>query len=183
MLITEPYRELNRQLHAARVDYGAFSAKWAKQIIELVQMIGAKTILDYGCGKGGLGRALSHLVVINYDPAVGGLERMPDPADLVVCTDVLEHIEPECLEGVLDDLLRCTIRGIFLTIATRPAAKVLADGRNAHLIQQSLNWWLPKVMDRWSLRLLQATEGEFAVFAVRPINVNPHPGNGNGSAL
>ena len=166
-LISEPYRDLNKQLHATRPDYGANSAKWAKQVSELVFALQAKTLLDYGCGKGALGKALSHLLVANYDPAIEGLNETPEPADLVVCTDVLEHIEPDCLDSVLDDLKRCALMAVFLTVATRPAVKTLADGRNAHLIQMPMKWWLPKIMERWDLRMVQATPLEFAIFALK----------------
>ncbi len=113
---------------------------------------------------------------MGYDPAIEGLDDEPEPADLVVCGDVLEHIEPECLDAVLDDLKRCTVKAIFLTVATRPAKKTLSDGRNAHLIQQPAEWWLPKIMQRWELQAFHATVGEFAVFAT----VKSVAGNGAG---
>jgi len=157
------YRDLNRRLHETRPDYGAGIAtrQCYGPIGELARNLGAKSILDYGCGKGGLGRALSHMTVIGYDPAIPGLDKRPSPADLVVCTDVLEHIEPECLDEVLDDLMRCAAKGVFLTVATRPAQKVLEDGRNAHLIQQGADWWVPKLMARWEMWVFQAQADEF----------------------
>jgi len=173
MLATESYRALNRQLHEERPDYGALGVKWAAQVQDIARAVDAKTILDYGCGKGSLGRALSHLLVMNYDPAMPGLDATPDPADLVVCTDVLEHIEPDCLNAVLDDLKRCALKAIFMTVATRPAKKFLPDGRNAHLIQEPLRWWLPKIVERWDLRMLNAIADEFALFALREGN-NAH---------
>jgi 2-polyprenyl-3-methyl-5-hydroxy-6-metoxy-1,4-benzoquinol methylase len=69
------------------------------------------------------------------------MDAAPEPHDIVACTDVLEHIEPDCLDDVLKDIRRCTKKVAFLLIATRPAIKVLADGRNAHLIQQPYTWW------------------------------------------
>lgn len=48
----------------------------------------------------------------------------------VYMTGVLEHIEPECLEQVLDHLQRLTRKIALLNIVTRPANKVLADGHN-----------------------------------------------------
>ena len=48
--------------------------------------------------------------------------------------ELMEHIEPECLEEVLDNLQWLSLKAVFLVIATRPAKKMLADGRNAHLI-------------------------------------------------
>ena len=94
-------------------------------------------------------KALDHLGVGGYDyhpfdpafPEYGD----PQPADLVCCIDVLEHIEPEFLDTVIAELARITVKLGFFTIATGPAAKTLADGRNAHLIQQPSSWWLPKL--------------------------------------
>src|SRR6187402_3606554 len=132
-LISEDYRRLNQQLHADRADYGASGQKWANTVRELAKSLPATTILDYGAGKRTLERALG-FGISNYDPAVAEISAPPEPADLVVCTDVLEHIEPERIDALLDDLRRLTIRAVFLSVATRPAKKTLADGRNAHLI-------------------------------------------------
>lgn len=103
-------------------------------------------ILDYGCGKRTLEEALG-FPIANYDPAIPGLDEAPQPADIVSCTDVLEHIEPDCLPAVLSDIRRVTKRAVFLTIATRPAKKFLADGRNAHLIQQPARWWVEQLWE------------------------------------
>lgn len=163
MLITETYRKLNEQLHKDREDYGVGGHKFARQVQDIARQIGASTILDYGCGKRTLEKALGYSI-INYDPALPGLDAVPDPADLVVCTDVLEHIETECLNDVLADLHRVTSDTILLTVATRSAKKVLADGTNAHKIIQDARWWLPKLMDRFELINFLGAEGEF--FAV-----------------
>ena len=98
-----------------------------------------------------MGEALSHLMVIPYDPSIPGIDEPPEPHDMVVSLDVLEHIEPDCLDAVLDEIKRCALKAVFLTINMMPAAKTLADGRNAHLIQKPIEWWLPKLMDRWHL--------------------------------
>jgi hypothetical protein len=82
---------------------------------------------------------------------------------MVVCTDVLEHIEPENVDDVLDDLQALTRRVGFFVIATRPAKKILEDGRNAHLIQHGLDWWLPKLWTRFHIRTLKAEDHEFMV--------------------
>jgi hypothetical protein len=71
---------------------------------------------------------------------------------MVVCTDVLEHIEPEHLDAVLRHVCSLAKKAVFLQIATRPAKKCLPDGRNAHLTVQSAEWWLAKIPARieWS---------------------------------
>ncbi len=77
--------------------------------------------------KGLLAKGID-VVTSEYDPAVAGKDLPPEPADLVVCTDVLEHIEPDCLDDVLSDLARLTKKVLLVNISTRPAVKVLADG-------------------------------------------------------
>ena len=165
VLISEEYRSLNRELHERRADYGTTAPKYSGQVAEMASVLGATSILDYGCGKGLLGAALSHLLIAEYDPAIPGKDEPPEPADLVVSIDVMEHIEPDHLDDVLDDLQRLAIKGVFVTVATYLAAKTLADGRNAHLIVEGPEFWLPKFMERFDLRLFQATANEFAVFA------------------
>lgn len=166
MLITESYRKQNAQLHAERPDYGRLGAsKWADTVRKLADKYWATTILDYGCGKGLLRGALMiyGLDVRNYDPAIEEWAATPEPAELVVCNDVLEHIEPDCLEAVLDDLKRVTLKAGLFVIATGPAKKTLPDGRNAHLIQQPARWWLPMICERWEPVLVQRDETAQAV--------------------
>lgn len=143
MLITEEYRELNARLHRTNEHYGTSGQKYAAAVAELMKEHGPD-VLDYGCGKRTLQQALN-LPIRNYDPALPEYSAKPEPADIVACTDVLEHIEPACLDEMLRDLRRCTKKVAFVTIATGPAKKFLADGRNAHLIQQGSRWWLPKL--------------------------------------
>lgn len=162
MLISETYRQLNTDLHRTNDNYGANGHRYARYVQDIVQQTGAQTVLDYGCGKGTLAHALPHLLIRNYDPALPQWSDPPEPADLVVCGDVLEHIEPECLDGVLDDLKRVTRKAALLVVATRPAKKTLADGRNAHLIQEPSRWWLGKILSRFDLWMFQKTDGEFS---------------------
>lgn len=148
MLITPAYVEQNQQLFKVEPDYGTSGKTWAKYVRSLAP--NPRSILDYGCGRRTLEQALG-FPIQNYDPCIKGFEDPPDPADMVVCTDVLEHIEPECLDAVLNDLKRVTRKKGFFVIATRRAAKTLADGRNAHLIVQPPEWWLPKLQERFSV--------------------------------
>jgi hypothetical protein len=92
---------------------------------------------------------------------------------MVACIDVLEHIEPDLIDNVLDDLQRLTQEIGFYSISTEPAEKTLPDGRNAHLILQSPHWWLNKIMDRFELQTFQVIEGGCFVI-VRPKNVLIH---------
>lgn len=155
LLISEDYRKMQQQLHQ-NPDYGVASVHYAPLVAQVIEGVGAQEMLDYGAGKGRLATALkAHisrpLPVRHYDPAIPEWSAAPAPCNFVACIDVLEHIEPELLDHVLDDLRR-VVSGVGLfTVHTGAAAKFLADGRNAHLIQQPPAWWLPKFLARFEL--------------------------------
>lgn len=146
MIISKEYIEQNRLLHESRPDYGTSGEKWAKYIDELIENVGFSTILDIGAGKQTLSKALPHRKIVDYDPAIPGLDVEPEPAELTICTDVLEHIEPVHLNAFLRFLKEKTQRRLFIVISTRPAGKTLADGRNAHLIVQPGAWWRARLL-------------------------------------
>jgi Methyltransferase domain len=165
-LISPQYKAEQEALHA-KGGYGTASIGFAKAVTELIDKTGAKSLLDYGCGRMcNLARHIDpghDVEYIAYDPGVPEFSQQAEPADLVTCIDVLEHIEPELLENVLRDLRRCVQGFGFFTVHTGPAVKVLSDGRNAHLIQQPPSWWLPKIMDLFELRTFQALPNGFLV--------------------
>jgi len=90
------------------------------------------SLLDYGSGKGTLKKCFDEILertqdefyeqlkIYEYEPAFPD-KLHKEPCDLVVALDVLEHIEPICLEDVLDDIAKLTKKCFFATIATRPA--------------------------------------------------------------
>lgn len=166
MLLTDAYREEQKILHS-RGNYGTASLQYGQIVSDIINKSGALTVLDYGCGsKQSLRKVLcpAHDVLYRgYDPAVDEYAVEPKPSDLVVCIDVLEHIEPECLDDVLDHLKSLSPKLAFLTVHTGPAGKTLSDGRNAHLIQQPSSWWLPKIIERWDLDRFQRTKRGFSV--------------------
>jgi len=137
---TDEYRQLNTQLHKDKLEYGVGGGKHANTVIKLAESIKSHSILDYGCGKGYLAKAIP-FPIWEYDPAIPTKATPPRAADLVVCTDVLEHIEPECLEAVLIDLHRVVLKIGYFIINTGPARKTYADGRNTHLLQEGRAWW------------------------------------------
>ena len=165
-VISESYRAEQANMHSAG-NYGTASLAWGEFVSELIDRTGVTSILDYGCGSM---RNLTKVLDVGhdveyqgYDPAVPAFSAEPEPAQLVVCIDVLEHIEPDRLDAVLDHLQSKTQNKAFFTVHTGPAVKVLSDGRNAHLIQEPPSWWLPKLMSRWELAQFQAMKNGFWV--------------------
>lgn len=173
-LITPEYQRLQSEFHLQRPDYGVSSGRHCDNIIQLAQALNTRDILDYGCGKAALQKGIPWPIQ-NYDPCMEEYLRRPKPATIVVCTDVLEHIEIDCLAAVLDDLRTLTGQALFVNVACRPAKKVLQDGRNAHLIQESPNWWLSWLLPRFNLQSFQATKGDFTALltALGPVVVEP----------
>jgi hypothetical protein len=159
-LISEGYRELQQQLHDTG-KYGGVAAYYAGLVNQILTRLEVTHLLDYGCGsKVELSKHIKtnqKLTYQAYDPGVREYAGDPVPAQLVCCIDVLEHIEPERLDDVLDHLASLTEVAAFLTIHIGPAQKVLADGRNAHLIQKPVDWWLPKLMQRFDVQTMQVT--------------------------
>jgi hypothetical protein len=154
-LISDEYRALQHELHS-RGNYGVSGQKWAENVRALASAYECDTVLDYGSGRGTLRQALAlgpapPFMIREYDPCIPEKAGMPQPADLVFCGDVLEHIEPEFLGNVLDHLRVLTLKIFYAVIATQPAAKYLADGRNAHLIIEGPAWWLPRLQANWAM--------------------------------
>lgn len=162
MLISDQYRDQNAEMHRTKPIYGSYGAVWAMPALEIAERRECKTILDYGCGKGEFGRlmreATDSVAVVDYDPAIEGKTFAP-PCDLIVCTDVLEHVEPECLDDVLRHICHIATKAVFFNIATRPAEKHLPDGRNAHLIIQPAHWWKGQIEKYFDIETWNVEEG------------------------
>ena len=170
-LISEEYRKIQQDLHADEsVVYGTASRVYAPLVSQIVNKMIVTHVLDYGCGHKlnllnnlEIGHKLTYQA---YDPAVEEFADRPVPAQMVCCIDVLEHIEPEYLDNVLDDLRKLTEVILFCSIDLAPARKTLSDGRNAHLIQEPMEWWLPKLWERFELQTVQmSNEHAFYVIA------------------
>lgn len=176
MLITADYQQEMRKLHVENPVFGIASTYRARDIRWLMEELGFRTVLDYGSGKGRLGKALKawdyEIQVVNYDPGLPEFAVDPHPEDFVACVDVLEHIEPDCLDDVLAHL-KSKIRKVgYLTIAHYPAGKFLSDGRNAHLIVQEPEWWRQKLA-KAGFKFHPLTRWEHPTSIVRVVTEQP----------
>jgi 2-polyprenyl-3-methyl-5-hydroxy-6-metoxy-1,4-benzoquinol methylase len=152
-LISSEYKRLNAEKHASSPEYGTRSGKHLTHIAGHANTYGITNILDYGCGKAELEEGLKEggFKVTSYDPCIEKYSVRPLPADMVVCTDVLEHVEPEYLDNVLADIAGLTKQYAYFNISLMEAMKTLPDGRNAHLIVQPWQWWAEKLREYFTL--------------------------------
>ena len=116
------------------------------------------SVLDYGCGHGGLMATIKEVYpdmqVEGYDPGNPAYNRMPKRSfDAVISGDVFEHIEPEHLDATLQLISSKILRCGWFRIACYPAKKPLPDGRNAHLIIEPPAWWRNKILSNMQVTI------------------------------
>ena len=159
--ITEEYRKLQQDLHKDP-NYGQASLGYAPIVANIIRGLNIKTVSDYGAGKKNLLIGLNQSEInLNeyypYDPSFPEYGP-PKAADLVCCIDVLEHIEPDLIDNVIDDLSKITTNFGFFTVHMEAAKRKLSDGRNAHLIQKPSSWWLGKLIKYFDILHLETTD-------------------------
>ena len=62
--------------------------------------------------------------------------------DVVISTDVVEHIPEEDIAWVLDKIFAYATQALYVVAACYPAQKHLPDGTNAHCTLQPPEWWV-----------------------------------------
>lgn len=148
-MISDKYKNEIAYVHTKSDDFGSRGFNWGYLVAGIMKLEGCVSVVDFGCGKNTLCYSLTKagLGATGYDPGIPGLDKMPVAADLVVCTDVLEHIEPEHLDATMQELIKLAKKRLFVAVSTRPAGRILPSGRNAHLIVESGDWWRDKFIE------------------------------------
>lgn len=131
----------------------------AERIQGLIAAHGARTILDYGSGKGMQygpmninfpdGRHFDSIKdfwgverIACYDAGYPPFSTLPtEKFDGVISTDVMEHIPEEDLPWILDEIFGYARKFVFGNIASYLALKVMPNGENAHCTVQPPEWW------------------------------------------
>ncbi|MBI4292896.1 MAG: class I SAM-dependent methyltransferase [Betaproteobacteria bacterium] len=134
----------------------------APHIKRLIEMTGAKTLLDYGAGKGQqylaqpiadetgqMHRGIAAwwgVTVRCFDPGYAPFSALPgEEFDGVISTDVLEHCPEEDLPWILGEMFSHARKFLFASVACYPAGKHLPNGQNAHCAIKPPEWWRPLI--------------------------------------
>lgn len=137
----DTYLEQAKQYHKDDKNWqGVALKKFIPAINQIIKDKDIESILDYGCGK-----AKYHPEEWNatkYDPAVPEYQNKPtDKFDLVISTDVLEHIPVDNLKDAIDEIFSYSKKWVFVSVCCRKANAILPNGYNAHATIESAKWW------------------------------------------
>ncbi len=148
-MISEDYKNQLVKLHKSSV-FGDMKTI-PSDVRLLIEKYNVSSILDFGCGKGLLVESLKkefpNIKVYGYDPSDTDKNVLPENVDMIISFDVLEHIEPNFINETLINLKTICNKVMHHVIACHPAKRILEDGRNAHLIVESPEWWKVKILE------------------------------------
>jgi hypothetical protein len=141
MSLYDIYLEQAKLYHQEdKIWQGTSIINYIPKINQIIKDKDIKTILDYGCGK-----AKHHPKewnAIKYDPAIQDYQNKPqDKYDLVISTDVLEHIPVENLKQTIEEIFGYSNKWVFVSVCCRKAEAILPNGYNAHATIESAKWW------------------------------------------
>jgi hypothetical protein len=157
--------EPRRGIPAEKTFKGNSLLPQAHHIRRLVRETGARSLLDYGSGKGlqyklkeftgpdertpypGVKAYWGVAEVRCYDPGYAPFSELPTGQfDAVVCTDVLEHCPEEDLDWILDELFSFARKFVFANVACFAALKHLPSGANVHCTVKPVQWWHARIL-------------------------------------
>ena len=165
--LLDSYKELHKEEGKFR---GISLVPLVPTLINVIKENNCKTLLDYGCGKAipyskkecksiGLKKPVQELCNLDsfdlYDPAYPKYNKLSKKKyDIVVCTDVMEHIAEQDIDWVLKDILSHSKKAVFLNISCQPALKHFKEGKfkgqNVHVSVFHGTWWSDKVKNIWN---------------------------------
>ena len=165
--LLDSYKELHKEEGKFR---GISLVPLVPTLMNIIKENNCKTLLDYGCGKAipyskkecksiGLKKPVQELCNLDsfdlYDPAYPKYNKLSKKKyDIVVCTDVMEHIAEQDIDWVLKDILSHSKKTVFLNISCQPALKHFKKGKfkgqNVHVSVFHGTWWSDKVKNIWN---------------------------------
>lgn len=146
------YREMaaeGQQFHGMSLNTHALA------IGKLIRANDVRNVLDWGCGRGDPYRGpykvwrewgVKWFDIWLYDPAFQQHDKLPPPDkkfDLVICSDVLEHVPEEDVDEFVARLFRHAGKVVWASVCCRPAKKTFPqNGENLHVTIRPLQWWI-----------------------------------------
>lgn len=135
---------------------------YINDIGKLIRLTSAKTLLDFGCGKGeqytnkdlmkkwgGVPSDKWGIMPTLYDPAVESHNQFPEGKfDGVISTDVMEHVPEDSIDIVLEQIYSKADKFVFLAIATylgKSTSYKLPNGKQPHITVRQDRWWIDKI--------------------------------------
>lgn len=146
--------ELYKQMHEDEKRFpGESLRQHAPMIARLIELYNAKSLLDYGCGKGKQYSVekihtnyFKDIMPALFDPAVPTHDTLPEGVyDGVISTDVMEHIPDSALDEVFTSIYSKATKFVYLGICTVPARAILPNGENAHCTVHDITWWKDRI--------------------------------------
>lgn len=172
------YIEQYKIMHSINKNYGASGGAYLREVSLIIDYLHPEIVLDYGCGKGMLISLLKEKYPLiefrGYDPAVERYNVLSvKKADLVICTDVLEHVPEDELPKVIDKIA-CISDKVFFVLHHAKAQAILPNGENAHCTVKPHEWY-KNVMLKYFANIisLQGREPELSVICtfILPVDI------------
>ena len=135
-------------LYKIKKNYGKTSIKLYDMLKKIINDLNISSVLDYGCGKSKLLDLIkknSKIKIFKYDPAIKKYSTLTkNKTDLVICTDVLQHVPLYNLDRVLKEIKSKGIYILFYIKCTNHKTK-LPNGTYANCTVYDKKWWLEKL--------------------------------------
>jgi hypothetical protein len=142
----------SKKIHAGKSFTGKFLRPHAIFVKEIIDRLGCKTVLDYGCGKGqqyeyiipSTGQTIEqfwNVAVTKYDPAYAPFAKEPEGKfDLVICTQVLGVIPITDHPWVVDRLYALASKAVYVSERLGEARKEVGDVSLRAFDYTDLDW-------------------------------------------
>lgn len=135
-------------LYKIKKNYGKTSIKLYDMLKKIINDLNILSVLDYGCGKSKLLDLIKKdkkIKIYRYDPAIKKYSKLTkNKTDLVICTDVLQHVPLYDLDRVLKEIKSKGIYILFYIKCTNHKTK-LPNGTYANCTVCDKKWWLEKL--------------------------------------